>query len=194
MNTIFKFLTLTLPALFLIGCSSVQVSQDYDATANFNHIKTFQWQAAGQQTKPKAADFEKKDPLIAERIRIAIKAQLALQGFSLVDNHADAFITYHISSVQKVRSNVGNVSIGFGTGFGSSSYGSIGFQSAPDIQQYQEGLLIIDIISKDGKLLWRGNSSTALEEHPTPADTTKLIQEVVQKLLMQYPPDKKKAK
>lgn len=178
----------------LYGCSSIQVSQDYAPGIQFSGLKNYQWLPADQETKPTATEFAKNNPLIAKRIKDAIRHELSLKGFSIVDQNADAFITYHISSIQKLRSSPVTTTIGFGTGFGGHSFGGFGFQTGSDIDQYEQGQLIIDVLSKQGKLLWRGKSTTPLEEHASPEETTKLINEVIQKLLAQYPPDQVKKK
>lgn len=175
--------------LSLSGCSTIQVSQDYDQQASFSNLHSYQWLPADMQTKPKASDFQKNNPLIAKRIETALVHELSLKGQSIVPKDADAYITYHISSAQKIRSSPVTTSIGFGTG-GRGIYTGFGFQTGSDIQQYEEGQLVIDILSLKGKLLWRGTSSTPLEEHSTPEETTKLINEVIKKLMAQYPPKK----
>ncbi|MPQ76872.1 DUF4136 domain-containing protein [Hydrogenovibrio sp. JE_KL2] len=176
--------------LLLSGCSMIQVSQDYDPKADFTQLHSYQWLPADMQTKPKATDFEKTNPLIAKRIETALVHELNLKGQSIVDKGADAYITYHISSVSKIRSSPVTTSIGFGSGLGGGVYTGFGFQTGSDVEQYQEGQLVVDILSLKGQLLWRGTSSTPLEDHSTPEETTKLVNEIVQKLMAQYPPKK----
>ncbi|MDX1795568.1 MAG: DUF4136 domain-containing protein [Hydrogenovibrio sp.] len=194
MKKFLTYLSISFLPLFFYGCSSIQVSQDYAPGIQFSGLKTYQWLPADQQTKPTATEFTKNNPLIAKRIEDAIRYELSQKGLSIVDQKADAYITYHISSIQKLRSSPVTTTIGFGTGFGSHTYGGFGFQTGADIDQYEQGQLIIDVLSKQGKLLWRGKSTTPLEEHTTPEETTKLINEVIQKLLAQYPPDQVKKK
>jgi len=191
MTNLLKNLTLLGVAIFLSACSSVEVSQDFSPQSDFSKYKSFEWLPADKQTKPKAADFEKKNELIAKRITDAITREMTAKGLSFQASGADAYITYHISSVQKIRSSQVTTSIGHGRGWGYGGYGSVGFQSSPEVRQYEEGQLIIDILDKDGKLVWRGKSSSPVQEHPTPEETSKLVNEHVQKLLAQYPPKKK---
>lgn len=183
-----------LPVLFalvtLAGCSTIQVSQDYDNSTDFSQIHSFQWLPAAKQSKPKAADFNKQNPLIAKRIENAITHEMNLKGQPIVNQGADAYITYHIASVQKIRSSPVTTSIGFGTGISGGLYTGFGFQSGNNVEPYDEGQLVVDILSLKGQLLWRGTSTTPLEEHSTPEETTKLINKIVQKLLAQYPPKK----
>lgn len=180
-----SFLTL------LSGCSGIQVSQDYDNEATFSNIKTLQWVPKEKQIDPKAAEFSKKNPLIAKRIEKAITNEMQAKGHQFVTENPDAFITYHVGTQSKIRSQPVTTSIGFGT-FGGGGYGGIGIQTSPDVEQYEEGRLVIDILDTNQKLLWRGTSTTYLEDHLSSEETTELVNEVVQKLLAQYPPDAKK--
>lgn len=173
----------------LSSCSSIQVSQDYQPGADFSQFKSYQWLPANLQTKPTQATFEKQNPLIAERINSAIVNDFKQKGFRFVENGADAYVSYHIKVSTKIRSRPVTTTVGVGTYW---NYGSIGIQSSPEIQQYEEGTLIVDVLDKDNKLMWRGTSTTYVEQHSDPQDTTKLVNEVVAKLLEQYPPKEKK--
>jgi len=182
-NVVWVLSVLTL----LSACSGIQVSQDYDDKANFSSIKTLQWVPNEKQIDPKASDFAKKNPLIAKRIEKAITDEMQAKGYHFVTQSPDAFITYHIGTQSKIRSQPVSTSIGFGT-FGGGGFGGIGIQTSPDVEQYEEGRLVIDILDTHQKLLWRGTSTTYLEDHLNSEETTELVNKVVQKLLAQYPP------
>ena len=173
----------------LSSCSSIQVSQDYQPGADFSQYKSYEWLPENMQTKPKQATFEKQNQLIAERINSAIVGDFKKKGFSFVESGADAYVTYHIKVSTKIRSLPVTTTIGVGTYW---NHGSIGMQTSPEVEQYEEGTLIVDVLDKNNKLLWRGTSTTYVEQHSDPQDTTKLVNEVVAKLLEQYPPKKKK--
>ncbi|MDG4812173.1 DUF4136 domain-containing protein [Hydrogenovibrio sp. 3SP14C1] len=175
----------------LSGCSGIQVSQDYDDKANFGSIKTLQWVPNDKQIDPKASDFAEKNPLIAKRVENAITNEMQAKDYKFVTQNPDAFITYHIGTKSKIRSQPVSTSIGFGT-FGGGSFGGIGFQTSPDVEQYEEGRLVVDILDTNQKLLWRGTSTTYLEDHLSSEETTELVNKVVKKLLAQYPPGAQK--
>lgn len=171
--------------LGLAGCSNIPINQDYDASADFSAIKKVQWLPVQQQVKPTAHDFQKQNPLIAKRIQNAIQASLATKGIALVNDQADAFVTYRFSVENKLRSDPFRTSFGFGT---FSRHSGIMFNTSPDFYEYEEGTLVIDILDMRGNLLWRGISQSLLTEQSTPAETTKLVNAVVEKVLSQYPP------
>lgn len=171
--------------LGLSGCSSIQVSQDYQANARFESIKTLQWLDEADQVEPKASTFAAKNPLIATRITQAITQQLSLKKIDVVTENPTGFVTYHVETLAKPRSSQVTTSFGFGS---YGRYGGFGFQTHPDGDYYDEGKLVIDIFNAEKQLIWRGISTRYVEEHIAPEEQTKIIQEVVSKLLEQYPP------
>lgn len=186
-----KRFNITLFSLLLIlglaGCSTIPVNQDYDSTTNFTGIKSMQWLPATQQTEPKASEFVKQQPLIAKRIQSAISQSLSAKGIKLVNQSADAYITYHVSVQSKLRSEPFTTTFGFGT-FGRR--GGIVFQTAPELYEVDEGKLVIDILNLQEEVIWRGISTSLLTEQATPQQTTELVNRVVDKVLQQYPPTK----
>jgi len=187
MKSFFSVLVSFFLVLGLVGCSSIPINQDYDTSANFNAIKKVQWLPVQQQTKPTAYEFEKQNPLIAKRIQNAIQSSLQSKGVALVNDQADAFVTYRFSVESKLRSEPFRTSIGFG--FGSfGRHGGFLFNTAPELYEYDEGNLVIDILDMRGNLIWRGMSPSLLKEQSSPEETTKLVNAVVAKVLSQYPP------
>ena len=185
MKRLFRTLIALAFIAIISGCTTIPVNQDYDSSANFAAIKKVQWLPVQQQTKPTAHEFQKQNPLIAKRIQNAIQSSLSSKGVALVNDQADAFVTYHFSVDTKLRSDPFRTSFGFGT-FGR--HGGILFNTAPDIYEYEEGKLVIDILDMHGNLIWRGISPSLLKEQSTPTATTNLVNAVVAKVLSQYPP------
>lgn len=179
---------LSLLFIFLTGCSSIEVSHDYDKSANFTKIKTLQWLPVKMQTAPKQSVFAKENPLIDKRIRQAITREMASKGVALKSKDTTGYISYQISQDQKtITRSATRFGIGLGTGF-NHGFGSIGINLMPDQEVYQESELTIDIKDKNQQLIWRGKSSSPINPHPTTKETSKLINEIVKKLLEQYPP------
>lgn len=177
-------------ALSLSACSQISVKEDYDASADFSQYTQFAWLPQEKQVAPTAQEFKAKEPLIAKRIENAIKLEMTAKNLSMDSNTPNAFITYHVTTQTKYRSNSPSTSVGFGFG-GSRSFGGLAFSNGGDILEYEEGKLVIDIMDLNGKLLWRGISSSLLNEQSSPEKTTQFVTEVVAKLLAQYPPKPK---
>lgn len=180
-----------LSALFLLfilnGCSTIQVSEDYAQNVDFNALKTYQWLPVADQVEPTAAEFEKKNPLIAQRFENAITREMQTKGYRFVTDKPQAYVTYHVGVKSKIRSTPVTTTVGFGTGF-YGGYGGLGFQTEPDIQEYQQGKVVVDILNADKKLIWRGISTSDVEQHESPQQITEQVNQIIQKLLAQYPP------
>jgi len=174
-------------AASVIGCSSLKVSQDYDQAVDFSTITTFAWKDVNQ---PGTGDIRVDSPLMDQRIRQAIKKHLALKGldYSEVDL-PDVHVAYSYNIIPKLQS--GTVTTGVGVGIGTgATMGGIGVHTGADVSQYDQGLLVVDILSpKTEKLLWRGTSTRVVRTHSSPEKITQDIDATIEKLLAQFPPD-----
>ena len=185
-NTISKrifFSAFTL--MFLQACSGITVSQDYEKEYHFSTLKTFAW-------KPNADNgygIENND-LVDKRIRTAIENNLLTKSYRLVDSYnPDFFISYHVTVEQKITSS----GVSGGVSMGRSSrgrYGSVGMSTGSQVRAYDQGTLLIDVtIPLGDKLVWRGVSTQSVSEHSSPDESTVRINETVEKILAQFPPE-----
>jgi len=176
---------LTFLALFT-GCSGIEVSQDYDVAADFSNLKTFDWYLVKQK---KTGDLRVDNPLLDSRIRNAVDRSLAQKGFQRISQGSpDFYVGYKYAILRRIRSE--RVRTGFGFGFGGSgSFGGIGIGTGSDVREYDEGMLVIDITdTKNRKLLWRGTGTRRVSKHSDPEKTTKEVDQNVDKILAQFPP------
>lgn len=172
------------------GCSTVQVGQDYDPANTFSHLKTFDWQSKMQG---KMGDPRVDSPLIDTRIRTAVDRSLMGKNYLKVSNGTpDFYVAYQFVIHRKIESD--GLQSGVGFGFGSyGSFGGIGIGTGSDISEYDEGMLIIDIIdAKSGGLLWRGTGTRRVHLQTDPEKTTQNVNETVDKIMAQFPPILKK--
>ncbi|MBK9099251.1 MAG: DUF4136 domain-containing protein [bacterium] len=108
------------------------------------------------------------------------------KGYTVADK-ADFGIALMFSS--KTKTNIQSYGYGYGYGYWGrpGMYGTGGV----DVTQYDEGTLVIDIIDMaEQKLVWRGIGSGAMEQSPTVEERTENINNAVNKILAQFPPDK----
>ena len=69
------------------------------------------------------------------------------------------------------------------------SHGGIGVGTGRDLYTRQEGMLHIDVIDpQNGTILWRGKGTHPVEERWKPETKTEKINELVGKVLAQFPP------
>lgn len=169
---------------WLMGCSGVKVSQDYEQGYDFSALKTYAWKPNENN------EYGLKDnDLIDKRIRTAIVEQLSAKSYSLVESDtADFFISYNLTVEQKLSSSgaSGGVSLGRSS---HGRYGGVGMSTGSQVRAYDQGTLLIDITEpQEDKLLWRGISTQTVDEHSSPSKSTVIINETVEKILAQFPP------
>jgi hypothetical protein len=181
-------LTYAIFVLFIVSaCSGIKVSQDYDKNYTFSKLKTFSW----KEIKNKEYGIKSND-LVDKRFRSAIENRFSAKSYSqLKTGTPDFYISYHVTIKQKISSS--NVSGGISMGRSSyGRYGSIGISSGSQTRVYNEGTLLIDITdSKTDKLIWRGISTQSVSEHLKPGESESIINETVEKVLQQFPPETK---
>ena len=176
---------LTVLAIF-IGCSGIEVSQDYDVVADFSNLKTFDWYLAEQK---KTGDLRVDNLLRDSRVRKAVDRLLAQKGYQRISQGTpDFYVGYRYAIFTRIGSERVSTGVGFGFG-GSGSFGAIGIGTGNDVREYEEGMFVIDITdTKNGKLLWRGTGTRRVSRHSNPEKITKEVNEDVEKILAQFPP------
>ena len=169
-----------------IGCSGIEVSQDYDMAEDFSNLKTFDWIVPQQK---KTGDLRVDNPLLDSRIREAVDRSLAQKGYQrIIKGTPDFYVGYKYGIFTRIGSEPVRTGIGFGFG-GSGSFGGIGIGTGGDVRGYDEGMLVIDITdTKNRKLLWRGTGTRRVSRHSDPKKITKEVNENVEKILAQFPP------
>lgn len=170
--------TIVIAALFLAGCSSISVNQDYDPAYDFSKLKTFEFLPI-----PDDAGI---DQINANRLSDAIKANLNAKEYTFSDK-ADFGVAVFFS--KKTKTNV--QSYGYGYGYGNwGRPGMYGTRSV-DVTQYDEGTLVIDFIDMaENKLVWRGIGTGALSKTTSVEERTEKINNAVNQILAQFPPTK----
>lgn len=168
--------------LLLQSCSDIKVSQDYIQGYNFARLKTFAW-------KPGDVGVVGNE-LVDERIRKAIVDKLTERSYQhVLTERPDFFISYDMSVEQKVTSSGTSGSISMGrSSYGR--YGGVGISTGSQVRAYDQGTLVIDFIEPlEDKLIWRGVSTQSVDVHSSPEKSEVIINETVEKILSQFPPD-----
>jgi len=165
----------------IFGCSSIEVSQDYKPDRDFRNLKTYDWKYKDQE---KTGDMRIDSQLTDDRIRKETERKL------FPGKTPDFQIIYQYTITRKIYSNP----VSTGMGFGCDQYarhGSIGIRIGTEINEYDEGLLIIDFLKPDSDIiLWRGKSTRLVHTHSTPEKIIRDIDKTIGKMLAQFPPDK----
>jgi hypothetical protein len=169
--------------LVMAGCSSVQVSQDYDPRAAMLSAGTWQWRVPVQ---PVTGDVRVDNPLLDKRIRRAVENHLSGRKFSQVAERPDFYLSYHLTIDQKIVNDTVYSTAGVG-GYYHPWYGGVGTETR--VWQYDESRLTIDILSAlTGELMWRGVGTFRLRTYQTPEKAAEAMRSIVDKILSQFPP------
>ena len=170
-----NFFILTMSILIFIGCSSLQVSHDYDPAFNFNEQKTFVIVHHNR---------EGEDTLYNDRLLRALEADLVSKGYVKREKEdADLVFVFHTKVEDKTDIDTDYQMVGFGM----YRYGG-GMVATTSTYHYTKGTLIIDALNpKNKKIVWRGIATDTLKERKTPEKRTEYINEVIQELMQSFP-------
>lgn len=186
----FSNIWVLMAVLFLLtGCSRLYVSQDYDASVPLKLHSTYQWLPVSMEQDFTDSVFKQSHPFIAKRFEKAIQSHLIQRGSVFVSKSPEAYISYYYS-VSETRSLEPRTSIGF---FGQSRHFGLWSRFPVEYSEVVNRMATwtIDIYNRAGKLIWRGQTNTAVQDATNNMqETLEHTQKVVDSILSQYPPSK----
>jgi len=185
------YLLLSLLLIFFIdACSTVSVNSDYDPTVDFSAIQTYSWGRANG-----GEDELAKNPLLKKRIMLSVDRYLQARGYHKVDpGRADILVVVQAVVKEKMQVTDWGGPRGYyrdpwyDPWWGSSVYGG-----RVDVNYYQEGTLIIDVVDNAKKeLIWRGLGTGIVNQYKNQEKQQAAADEYVQKILNYFPPGNEK--
>ncbi len=172
------------------GCSTIEVSVDYDSSEDFSRFKTFAWLSRLQRpTGQPGID----NPLLESRVHAAVDDQMAAKGYARVSNgSADLLIGYHAAIERRLSVETMDSHYGYGPGWGRgySRAWDTGPATRTYTRYYDEGSLILDFVTPDAKrLIWRGAARAEINKADSPKTRRERINEAVRRMLERFPPE-----
>ena len=163
--------------MLLMSCSASKVVYDYDKEVDFNQYKTYHiFENAGE-------GLSKFDQ---ERMIASIDKEMTSLGFTKQEN-PDFFIDFKASKRENLNRNT--IGIGLGSGGINSRIGVSG--GIPiDNKKYLEQITIDFVTNENQQLFWQGILESKISEKSTPEKRELYFDNVVQKILVGYPPKK----
>jgi hypothetical protein len=179
--------------VLLAACGGIPVSTDYEPDRDYSSLKTYAWKAPMRKI---IIEPLLDNDLMSARIHREVDARLTVLGYNKAsaDEGADFFITFNISSAEKISVDSYYGYYGYHSCwncFGSRGYGGYGGGRDVRVRQYTLGALMLDVIDPASeRLIWRGVGEKRIPKFKTPQERDLYIAEIVQAILDRFPPEK----
>ena len=175
------FLLLVTLCMLLSGCVSHK-TVDFDRAAATKFGDYLCFSVESRDTRGDLQDLL-LSPIVDRRIEQAIKLTLLSKGFS--DSCPEVDFRVNFGTVSKTRTRAINVGIG-SSPFRRQSHLRFGGYSRVDLEQYEEGTFVIDIIDQSSnQLVWRGSYTKRLGWN---APSGEEVRAIVEEILRAFPP------
>ena len=159
----------------LIGCSSINLSFNYDKDRDFSRYKTYAW-----LTNNVLIDLEDGLAYLhlpGDEIRANVNAGLKKNGFVLEPGVPQFLILVYLGLKEQVTV----------TDKGGKNYGK--GKMKIEVEMHPEGAVYMDIIDAQSfDLIWRGSATKEVEDEPTEETARKNIRKALDKLIDEFPP------
>ncbi len=158
--------------VFLTGCSSISVREDYNPQTDFSLLKTYDW---AQETKDSGMN-----DLDMARVREAVNSHLSAKGYTKRSDNPDFLITVYLVKKDPNRVPGTDVSVNSATFSFSGRTGNF---------DDELGALILNFSDpKSNALFWQGSAGGVLKALKTPERRQERTNEIVTRILNQFPP------
>jgi hypothetical protein len=168
-------------AAALSGCSTMQITTDYDPDTRFDAYRTWAWAPEPPQ---RTGDPRVDNDLLDKRVRRAVERELPARGYQQIESGADFLVNYHAALASRIQVQA----IGSAYGYGPGAWDPI----APGgvyARTYEEGSLILDIVDgKTKELTWRGIARAQVYPADGPEEREQEVNEAVRMILERFPP------
>jgi len=156
---------------FVSGCSTIQVSYDYDAGYDFSNLSRYSWLEM-------PIDYS-VDTFSFQRVKTAVDQRMKEKGLVLTTGSADFIVSLegHKDTIRRTPQSTTTSQV---SGHYTAS------------EQFQEGMFTLTMIdATSNRLIWEGHGKGFAAPHLSAEDRIKKINDAVAKLLANFPPTKK---
>ena len=164
-------------AAFVVSCSSVDVTTDYDREANFAQYKSFDWME--RHNPREGGPSALNNPLTLKNIKSSIERELIAKGIRPDETNPDMLIAVHTGVQDKVDVERHGYRYGrWGRRVGTYT----------TVERYKEGSIVVDVVdAKSKEMVWRGVAKDVLSKAESRLE---YVDESMKALFKEYPPKK----
>lgn len=167
----------------LTACASLRVGSDFDRNAAFSGYHAFAWMPREH--------YGTRNPLVVERARDAIRAELTNKGFTYAGNAATADFVVDFTIGARERVDIASYPAPYAGPWNWRYRGWWGYPywgNTIDVREYREGTLSIDVFdARNHKAVWHGWAKKELSQADIDRSETP-IREAVAGVLDKFPP------
>ena len=166
----------------LAACSNAPVVRsDFDPRADFASYRTFAF------IEPLGTDRAGYTTLLTERLKRAAALQMESRGYVYREKDPDLLINFQ-SHVQSRTEYVAPPPMMWGYGYGYGFYGGWpGYAFGPDVIQYNEGTMKVDLIdAKRRQMVWEG-VGTSIVDNIQQTASDQAVQNMIASIFARYP-------
>ena len=176
---------LILALAFIVGCSSISVTSDYDKTVDFNKYKTYSYYGWADNSDKQLTDFDKK------RLEEAFANEFDKRGIAYTEENGDITVALFIHAHQEQQTTA--TTTGMGAGYGGMygygpgwGWGGGMATTTYNTYDYTVGTLICDVYDTQAQsLVWEGIAKGTINENPQKREAN--TPKAVAQLMAQYP-------
>jgi hypothetical protein len=169
----------------LTGCASgPTLYSDYDHQADFASYRTYAF------ADPLGTDRAGYSTILTQRLKSLTSAQMEQRGYVLVQDNPDLLVNF-LAQAQRRTEYVPPPPMPWGPNYYGYRLGYydpwVGYGFGPDVIQYTEGVLSIDLIdARKKQLVWEGVATQEID-NPQVAATEKQLAPIVADIFSRYP-------
>ena len=185
MKSLIRFLTVFTLAGWLAACgNSPVIRSDYDPRADFASFRTFAFM------EPLGTDQAGYTTLLTERLKRATTRQMESRGYTYSAVNPDLLVNFQ-SQVNSKTEYVPPPPMPWGPnyyGYRMGFYGPWpGYAFGPDMIQYTEGVLNVDLIdSKRKQMVWEGIGTSVVDDLQQ-ASSEDAVNAMISAIFARYP-------
>ena len=177
-----RFAIILALALLAAPALAQKVHIDYDMSAPFSTYKTVAW------AKTEPTSVADTAPLLHEKIKQAIEAQIQSKNLVGADENPDLYVTYHTNEKEEMALDITRFGYDYASTFHWDPYWNHGPSMGTadtHVSTFGRGTLVIDFWDpKTGKLVWRGTATAVVKENPEKAE--KQVQKAIKKIARKW--------